>query len=69
MKLRDIYLKNNPRNIILRGLLGLLAVILCATAYTVFTGRNILFSFALPIFGVPIMLTILNLRMCPTKRE
>jgi uncharacterized membrane protein YfcA len=61
VKLRELYRHNTARNIHFRGALGLLAGLLVGGAYSAFTGHNEIVRLALPICGVPILLTILNL--------
>lgn len=61
VKLRDLYLHNTARNILLRGVFALGAGLLLGAAYSAFTGHNEIVRHAVPIFGVPTILAILNL--------
>lgn len=61
MRIRDIFLTNTRRAILLRGVVAISVGLLIAAVITATTDTNGFRRFAFPIFVVPAMLTIMNL--------
>jgi glycerol uptake facilitator-like aquaporin len=61
MSIRHIFCTNTRGAILLRGLIAMSAGVMLAAVITATTDTNAFRRFAFPIFGVPMMLTMLNL--------
>ena len=68
MNIRDIFFTNTRAAILLRGVIAVCVGLVLAAVLTATTDTNAFRRFALPIFGVPTILTIINLLTRGTER-
>jgi hypothetical protein len=61
MTFREIFLTDTREAILLRGLIAVIVGVAFAAVVTMTTETNAFKRFAFPIFGVPALLTVLNL--------
>jgi len=61
MSIRQIFFTNTRTTIALRGVIAICVGLLLAAIWSVATDTNAFRSFAFPIFGVPVVLTVINL--------
>jgi hypothetical protein len=61
MNIWKLYREQGRRGILVQALAGVLAGIVIGVAYVLITGDHRLGTFAIPLFGVPMVLTILKL--------
>ena len=61
MTIRGIYTRKSRTMILLRGVIGVCVGLLIAAIWSFTTDTNAFRRFAFPIFGVPVILTLINL--------
>ena len=60
MNIWKLYREQGRRGVLVQGLVGVLAGTIMGVGYMLITGDHRLGTFAVPLFGVPVVLTILK---------